>query len=379
MICLAACGNQVYNINISDFDEAPSGGRAATVSLYTGYADGYSAGDIHHININNIHATQARMAVEIRADVRNISINNISQDNKNGIQMSVFPDTARRGFPFKIGMSLSSSVHAHEVTEATFRKYTAAGIRDLEISLDDCEANLLDYDEVVKMAFNTGVTIQSLHLPFAPFEEIDISKPELADYTVEFLSGLIRRAAKAGIKKFVIHPSGEPIADSERKERMECSKKSLKKLAELAREYGAIIAVENLPRTCLGRNSAEILELISADPTLRVCFDTNHLLKEKSTDFIKAVCKYITTTHISDYDFIDEKHFLPGEGLVDWQKLINDLIEYGYKGIWLYELNFTSTRIKRERPLVPEDYMRNATELFTGKTPTVLKSEIITK
>ena len=72
-------------------------------------------------------------------------------------------------------------------------------------------------------------------------------------------------------------------------------------LAEKAASHGAVIAVENLPRTCLGKNSDEINELISANPKLKVCFDTNHLLKENISDFIKKTGKNIVTVHISDY------------------------------------------------------------------------------
>lgn len=378
MICLAANGNHVYNINISDFNEAPEGGRAATVSIYTGYGDGYTAGDIHHINIDGIHATQADYALEMRADIRDIFVNNISQENKHGYQLSVFPKSKKRErTPIPIGMSIAGGIHAEQLTEETFRQYKNGGIKHIEISLPAREVELLDFRDVVKSAYNEGVKIDSLHLPFLPFEEIDISKPALAEYTVGVLASLIRRAAYAGIKRFVIHPSGEPIGDGERSERMECAKASLKALADVAKECGSVIAVENLPRTCLGKNSEEILELISVDQTLRVCFDTNHLLKESSTDFIKAVGKYIVTTHVSDYDFVDEKHFLPGEGKIDWQKLIDDLNSVGYLGIWMYELGFVSKKIERERPLTPEDFMKNANELFEGKEPTLLKRKYL--
>ena len=71
------------------------------------------------------------------------------------------------------------------------------------------------------------------------------------------------------------------------------AKSKLKILAQKAEELGMILAVEDLPRTCLGRNSDEMLELLSADSRLRVCFDTNHLLGEPITDFIKKVNELI--------------------------------------------------------------------------------------
>ena len=136
-------------------------------------------------------------------------------------------------------------------------------------------------------------------------------------------------------------------------------------MAEIADCYGAVIAVENLPRTCLGNCSKEILELISVDTRLRVCFDTNHLLGEKMETFILAVGNKIITTHVSDYDAINERHWLPGEGVIDWGNLIDALEKVGYKGPWLYEIGFGIPKtILRDRELTCADFARNAKEVF---------------
>ena len=148
---------------------------------------------------------------------------------------------------------------------------------------------------------------------------------------------------------------------------MEIAKKSLYALAEVAKTYGDVVVVENLPRTCLGKNSAEIKELISAHSSLRVCFDTNHLLCEDAVDFIRNIGDKIVTTHISDFDFYNERHWLPGEGKLDWQAILRALKEIGYQGPWLYEIGFACPKtIYRDRDLTCEDFARNAKELFNN-------------
>jgi len=123
----------------------------------------------------------------------------------------------------------------------------------------------------------------------------------------------------------------------------------------------------------VGKNSAEINELISLNDDLRVCFDTNHLLSENICDFIYAVGDKIVTTHISDYDFVDEKHWICGEGKIDWQAIYKALVDIGYKGPWLYELGFKAPRhITRERDLTCEDFYKNSKEVFEGKPLTVI-------
>jgi sugar phosphate isomerase/epimerase len=80
----------------------------------------------------------------------------------------------------------------------------------------------------------------------------------------------------------------------------------------------------------------------------------------------------IIATHISDYDFVNERHWLPGEGKVDWQEVIAILTEIGYDGPWLYEMGLVCPKtILRDRDLRYTDLMRNARELFTGQTPTI--------
>lgn len=261
------------------------------------------------------------------------------------------------------------------VNEEIMAGHKAAGINTIEISVGNTQlADALDFNEARRLADKYGIELWSLHLPFLPFNVIDPSVPALADYTVKYFCSFIDKATEIGIKTIVIHPSGEPIAESDRPMRLECAKKSLAALAEYAKTKGAVIAVEDLPRTCLGRDSSDILELISAHPDLRVCFDTNHLLGESIADFIKKVGDKIITTHVSDYDEKNERHWLSGEGVIDWKALKDALIAIGYDGPWLYELGLDGSlpTIDRERRLEYSDFARNHDEIMNDKPITTI-------
>ncbi len=270
-------------------------------------------------------------------------------------------------------MKLALSTSGKNITRATFEAYKAAEIEAMEVSEGSISgADAVDFPTIKTLSDEYGIKLWSFHLPFLPFETIDISQPSLADYTVKYFCSLIDKASSIGIKTFVIHPSGEPIANDDRPMRLECAKRSLALLAEYASSKGVVIAVEDLPRTCLGRNSSDIIELISAHPSLRVCFDTNHLLGENIIDYINAVGKKIITTHVSDYDFINERHWLPGEGAIDWLALRDALLKVGYDGYWLYELGLSgsSWTIDRPRALTHADLKRNFDEIMSGQAPT---------
>ena len=265
------------------------------------------------------------------------------------------------------------------ITEEHFRAMKAAGITKVEISLTTEASDAFDPAPAMEIAKKTGVELWSFHLPFAPFEEIDISSPDetLRLKSVEHMSRLILKNGSAGIPHFILHCSGETIVVEERRAHMEQAVKSLKTLADVAASVNAQILIEDLPRTCLGRSSWDILQLLKADDRLGVCFDTNHLLGEEIVDFVKKVGKKIVSTHISDYDAWNERHWLPGEGCIDWQALYNALLEVGYEGPWLYEVAYAPEWcIVRDRDLTPEDFVRNAREVFENKPLTVLGKPI---
>ena len=74
-----------------------------------------------------------------------------------------------------------------------------------------------------------------------------------------------------------------------------------------------------------------------------------------------------------DYDKIDEKHWLPGEGSADFYAICRALDEVGFNGPWLYELSLTNTpKRTRSRDLTPFDIVRNAREIFENKPLTVI-------
>ncbi len=244
--------------------------------------------------------------------------------------------------------------------------FARAGIYYTEISLSKEKCESFDFALAKQYSEESGVKLWSFHLPFMPFTEIDISAPFLAKRSVEYLSEYIKKGAAAGIEKFIIHPSGEPILPVFRRSRMEKAKESLFRLSACAKENGAVLCVEDLPRTCLGRDSDEIIELISVSDDLRVCLDTNHLLTESLPDFIRRVGSKIVTTHISDYDFKDEKHWLPGEGKIDWSEVVKALADIKYDGVWLYEVGYKApAAMPRERDLTPEDFTANAEKIFS--------------
>ena len=247
-----------------------------------------------------------------------------------------------------------------------------SGVKSVEVALHHKLPANFDYMDFQRVADEYGIELWSMHLPFVNATPFDFSSldAEVRRASLEYECETLKKGLELGIKTFVVHPcGGEKSLDSKfRVKTMELSKQGLSKLCDIAAPYSAVIAVENMPRTGLGRTVSEMLELLSHDDRLRVCFDVNHLLCDDHKTFWNALKEKIVTLHISDYDFIDEKHWLPGEGKIDWHALYNMMVQDGFNGPWLYEISLKSNgKTPCTRDLTFQDVYNNAMEIFQNK------------
>lgn len=275
---------------------------------------------------------------------------------------------------WKIGVSCNFS---KGTPEKIFDECKKAGIGAIEISpaynmrgieyAKDVYSKL-DLKKIKSLSDETGVELWSYHLPFCHSE----INPACFDkgirrQTIEFDGTLMENAAEMGIKVAVLHASGEPIDDKERAESMKYAIESICEINEKAKQYGIILAVENLPRTCLGRDSEEILKLIEADESIKLCFDVNHLLTQSHKDFVKGAGHKIASLHISDYDFIDERHLAPGRGKIDWKELVELLEGVGYNGPFMNEVAGVVLSENKEDGIVTFDELKKINDAVLGR------------
>ena len=84
--------------------------------------------------------------------------------------------------------------------------------------------------------------------------------------------------------------------------------------------------MEFLPRTCVGNCVEELEQIVSRfDPDqVGICMDVNHVMNRNRElpAIIDRLAPRIRSFHISDYDGIDEAHWLPGQGVIDWPEVM---------------------------------------------------------
>lgn len=218
-----------------------------------------------------------------------------------------------------------------------------AGLDYIEVTMNNVigkdTAGVWDRAAAIKADIDSsGLKVWSVHMPYSRTLDISMIDDAKRAENVQYMKDMMRVAGIFQPQYLVLHPSAEPIAPDEREQRLANSHASIGELAPVAKEIGAVLCIENLPRTCLGQNGEEMMRLIEGYDEVGLCFDTNHLLYQSHEDYLKTVAKgKIKTVHLSDYDFADERHLIPGKGLIDNRALWAGLKENGYDGIMMFE------------------------------------------
>ena len=136
-------------------------------------------------------------------------------------------------------------------------------------------------------------------------------------------------------------PTSEPIPDHERLKRIAQAKANLEELVPIAQRSNIILALEKLLRTCLGNSASELKLLLEDLPEdcVGIYLDTNHVKMASSLpEIIRELGLQIVTLHVSDFDRVNERYWLPGKGVINWSAVWRALKDIGYSGPWLYEI-----------------------------------------
>lgn len=225
----------------------------------------------------------------------------------------------------------------------SMKENKAGGLDYIEVTMNNVigkdTAGVRDRAAALKADIDaSGLKVWSVHMPYSRKLDISVLDDSKRAENVQYMKDMMRVAGVFQPQYLVLHPSSEPITPVEREQRLANSHASIGELTPVAKEIGAVLCVENLPRTCLGQNGEEMMKLIEGYDEVGLCFDTNHLLYQSHEDYLKAVAKgKIRTVHLSDYDFADERHLIPGKGLIDNKALWAGIKENGYDGIMMFE------------------------------------------
>lgn len=189
-------------------------------------------------------------------------------------------------------------------------------------------------EEGLSAVRESGLFLNGVHISFSPYW--NFAAPDEAD----------RRASVGRTKEifgridsfkpfcYIVHGSLEPIPERRRPDFIVSLERSL---AELAVSTPRKVCVENLPRTCLLNTAEEACSITDKFPNIGICADLNHFLQETTESALLKLGRRVQTLHVSDCDYVNERHWLPGRGKIEWHKVLAALESFGYDGVFNYE------------------------------------------
>lgn len=262
---------------------------------------------------------------------------------------------------FKPELGASLQTLGHVIDEELAALIIDSKIKTLEILQWSFNENYSGARRCINKLSASGIELVSVHADF--WGGLDISAPEAErrEKSVRNAFAAGDLAEEIGAKILVIHSNDDKITPDNRKIRKKHAADSIRRIAEKCAERSQRLAIELLPGTCLGNHYEELAELAGDLPreTVGFCIDTNHL--EKNHDLlpgtVKALQGRIFNTHLSDYDGIDEKHWLPGSGVIEWGKFMDSLEEVRYSGPLNFECIFRNNETPQQRiSMIEESY-----------------------
>lgn len=245
-------------------------------------------------------------------------------------------------------ISYAISVSVDSMTEAWAEAFRRAKLRNVELGLTYCPEKAAEMQtslELTRSLIREGaIRISSVHLPFYGGNvSWDPSEPDekLRREVVGRFRSLLRTYADLIPAQATLHASGCEPPLSEHPARIDQVCRSIEELLPLAREMKFSFNLEYLPRTCIG-NCAEELQTITRkfDPELvGICFDVNHAMARwrEVPDLITKLAPRVRAFHLSDYDGVDERHWFPGQGILDWPAVMKAIRAVDHDVLLIHE------------------------------------------
>lgn len=206
-------------------------------------------------------------------------------------------------------------------------------------------------EEVMDLINEIGLEVENIHVPYENandlWSEDDNVRKAIVDKYIEWISD----CHNYRIPIMVMHTTKGYFDDIN-----ESGLESLREIVKVAESLGVIVAIEN---TRVDKATGYLLSNIDSK-SLGLCFDSSHaqLYSYNTTDMIDKFGDRIVALHLSDNDGKADRHWLPGEGIIDWDNVMAKFKENGFSGNISLEI-FPENVDKYDRP---SEFLKKAYE-----------------
>ena len=147
------------------------------------------------------------------------------------------------------------------------------------------------------------------------------------------------------VSNFVIHPGPEkeerpPL--EEHLKRLNNAVEILNRVSEFCEMNNLNLILENmLPHLLFGRTS-DLLWIMGAfgQPNLGICLDTGHANLSGDLDtVVRKLSGHLKMLHVADNKGQSDDHLPPGKGNINWNGLVEQLMQTSFQGTLIMELS----------------------------------------
>jgi sugar phosphate isomerase/epimerase len=203
------------------------------------------------------------------------------------------------------------------------------------------KANTGSLHDLPAIVRDKGLAIDYIHVPFKGcndfWSESESDRQNMLDKHLAWIDDCARHE----IPKMVMHltEGANPPSPNE------SGLAVINHLVKAAEERNVILAVENIQCT---KHLDFVFHKIDS-PNLAFCYDSSHdfLWSTQPGNILSKWTDRLVTTHFSDNDGREDRHWLPGIGTVNWQKIGLSFPTETYTGPFLLEVLPEQDRPKR--------------------------------
>lgn len=256
----------------------------------------------------------------------------------------------------KEGLNPNFTQDIKEVKKENFQcvEVSLGAVGGYKLSMERC---IQTVEDGLKTVLDAGLRINSIHMPFQRFIYISSCDEGVRTWAIDEFRNLIAVCDKYNPSNYVFHSKTGREEEGLWEVRKPALVRSFRDMVGMTKNN---ICMENMVGSFPNTISA-MLEVLEQVENGKCCIDMNHFLLDKPEDGILALKKCLTTIHVSDYDGVYEKHWMPLEGTNNWMKIIGALESIGYNGAFTYEVNtgYAFADIRRNYEKLFEEYNKS--------------------
>lgn len=192
-----------------------------------------------------------------------------------------------------------------------------------------------------------GLFVSQVHGPWR-FPPKDFTDTDRAD-RMEKIKRSMNATKILGCENWVIHPImpfgwDEKITNpGHEQQTWEINCQFMREILTTAKEYDITICLENMPMPNFSIGSPEeILRFVKEinDDHFKICLDTGHAAVYPNGNpaaAVRMLGDYIKVLHVHDNNGVEDFHWLPYFGIINWNEFGKALNEIGFQGVFSYE------------------------------------------